>query len=309
MQTQLPRRTICLLGGTGFIGRHVAGRLVALGHDVTVLTRARDRHKDMLVLPTARLLQGDPYSATELVSAMRRADSVVNLIGIANERGRDGRGFHRAHVECTEKALAACRDAGIRRFIQMSALRADPAGSSHYLRSKGVAEEHVRESDLDWTILQPSIVFGREDDFINRFGRLLRRLPVLPLAKANTRLAPVFVGDVAAAVVRSLEEPGASHQTFQLCGPQVYSLREIVRLIGRLAGKERPVLRLSPTLGKIQARLMEFFPGKPFSSDNFLTLSTHNICDSGAPGLTDLGIVPTHLEPEVSRYLRIGTVD
>lgn len=309
MQTRLPRRSICLLGGTGFIGRHLASRLVALGHDVTVLTRARHRHKDMLVLPTIRLRQGNPLDPVDLVSAMQGADSVVNLIGIVNERGRDGQGFHRAHVAITEKALAACHDAGVRRFVQMSALRADPAGSSHYLRSKGVAEERVRESGLDWTILQPSVVFGREDDFINRFAGLLRHLPVFPLAKANTRLAPVFVGDVAAAVVRSLEEPRAIGQVFQLCGPRVYSLREIVRLTSRLIGKERPVVGLSPTLGRMQARLMEFVPGKPFSRDNFLTLSTHNICDSGAPGLSDLGIVPTHLEPEVSRYLRIAAVD
>ena len=305
MQTQFQGRRICLLGGSGFLGRHVAARLVARGHEVVVLTRARHRNRDLLVLPTLRLVEGDPLSDSDLASAIAGADAVVNFVGIVNEKGRHGSGFHRVHVQLVERALAACRAAGIGRFIQISALKAGANRPSHYLRTKGQGETRVRESGLDWTIMQPSVIFGPEDRFINRFARMLRVLPVLPLARAHARLAPVWVGDVAEAVLRALESREAVGQTYQLCGPRVYSLREIVRLAGTVAGHPRPILPLPPTLGRLQALFMQILPGKPFSVDNFLSLSVHSICESGAPGLHSLGITPTGLENGLSRYLRV----
>ena len=305
MQTQFQGRRICLLGGSGFLGRHVAARLVARGHEVVVLTRARHRNRDLLVLPTLRLVEGDPLSDSDLASAIAGADAVVNFVGIVNEKGRHGSGFHRVHVQIVERALAACRAAGIGRFIQISALKAGANRPSHYLRTKGQGETRVRESGLDWTIMQPSVIFGPEDRFINRFARMLRVLPVLPLARAHARLAPVWVGDVAEAVLRALESREAVGQTYQLCGPRVYSLREIVRLAGTVAGHPRPILPLPPTLGRLQALFMQILPGKPFSVDNFLSLSVHSICESGAPGLHSLGITPTGLENGLSRYLRV----
>ncbi len=308
MQTQFQGRRICLLGGSGFLGRHVAARLVARGHEVVVLTRARHRNRDLLVLPTLRLVQGDPLIDRDLDSAVAGADAVVNLVGIVNETGRRGGGFDRIHVQLVERALAACRAAGIRRFIQISALKAATNGPSHYLRSKGQGETRVRESGLDWTIMQPSVIFGPEDRFVNRFVRMLQVLPVLPLARAHARLAPVWVGDVAEAVLRALESREAAGQTYQLCGPKVYSLREIVRLAGTIAGHPRPILPLPPTLGRLQALVLQMFPGKPFSVDNFLSLSVHSICESGAPGLRSLGITPTGLENGLNRYLRVPEV-
>jgi NADH dehydrogenase len=305
MQTQFQGRRICLLGGSGFLGRHVAARLVARGHEVVVLTQARHRNRDLLVLPTLRLVEGDPLSDSDLASAIAGADAVVNFVGIVNEKGRHGSGFHRVHVQIVERALAACRAAGIGRFIQISALKAGANRPSHYLRTKGQGETRVRESGLDWTIMQPSVIFGPEDRFINRFARMLRVLPVLPLARAHARLAPVWVGDVAEAVLRALESREAVGQTYQLCGPRVYSLREIVRLAGTVAGHPRPILPLPPTLGRLQALFMQILPGKPFSVDNFLSLSVHSICESGAPGLHSLGITPTGLENGLSRYLRV----
>ena len=305
MQTQFQGRRICLLGGSGFLGRHVAARLVARGHEVVVLTRARHRNRDLLVLPTLRLVEGDPLSDSDLASAIAGADADVNFVGIVNEKGRHGSGFHRVHVQIVERALAACRAAGIGRFIQISALKAGANRPSHYLRTKGQGETRVRESGLDWTIMQPSVIFGPEDRFINRFARMLRVLPVLPLARAHARLAPVWVGDVAEAVLRALESREAVGQTYQLCGPRVYSLREIVRLAGTVAGHPRPILPLPPTLGRLQALFMQILPGKPFSVDNFLSLSVHSICESGAPGLHSLGITPTGLENGLSRYLRV----
>lgn len=303
MRIDLQRRRVCLLGGSGFVGRHVAARLVARGHEVVVLTRARHRNRDLLVLPTLRLVEGDPFDDQVLVNAMAGSDTVVNLVGIVNEKGRNGRGFHHVHVELVEKALAACRNTGIRRFVQISALKARRDGPSQYLRSKGQAEKRVRESGLEWTILQPSVIFGPEDRFINWLGKLLRLLPVLPLARANARLAPVFVGDVAEAVAHVVESKVAIGETYQLCGPRVYSLRELVRLVGTVAGTPRPVIPLPPSLSKMQARMMEWLPGKPFSRDNFLSLSIHSICESDSPGLGDLGIRPTSLETGLKRYM------
>lgn len=281
----------------------MAARLVAAGHEVVVLTRARHRHRDLLVLPTLRLVEGNPFNETALHSAVAGADAVVNLVGIVNEKGRNGSGFHRVHVELVERALAACRATRVKRFIQISALKAKANGPSHYLRTKGQAEIRVRESGLEWTIMQPSVIFGPEDRFINRFVRMLRMLPVLPLARANARLAPVHVGDVAEAVLRALVSREAVEQTYQLCGPRVYSLREIVQLAGTIAGHPRPILPLPPTMGRLQALFTQLLPGKPFSLDNFYSLSIHSICESDAPGLRSLGIAPTGLENGLSQYL------
>lgn len=306
MPVQSPPRKICLLGGTGFIGRHAAARLVARGHDVTVLTRSRYRNRALLVLPTLRLVEGDPFDHVTLVSATNGADAVVNLIGIVNESRRGRAGFDRVHVEMTRKALAATLEANVPRFIQISALKAGPDRPSRYLRSKGQAEAAIRDAALAWTILQPSIVFGPEDGFSRSLAGLLHRLPALPLVRPNARVAPVFVGDVAEAIVRVIEDPATAGRTYQLCGSRVYSLREAVALIGQITGVQRPVLKVPDTLARLLARLMEFIPGKPFSLDNYLTLGIHNICESDAPGLRALGIPPTPLETGLRLYLGLS---
>ncbi len=307
MPVQSSPRKICLLGGTGFIGRHAAARLVARNHDVTVLTRARHRNRGLLVLPTLRMVEGDPFDPCTLAAAMAGADTVVNLVGIVNEGRRRKHGFERVHVQFTGMALAAAVDAGVTRYVQVSALKAGADGPSRYLRSKGAAEREVRESQLDWTILQPSVVFGPEDRFSHRLARLLRRMPALPMVRPNARIAPVFVGDVAEAIARVIETPAAVGQTYQLCGPRVYSLQEATTLIGRMTGAPRAVLRLPDTVAKLLSRVMEFAPGKPFSVDNYLTLCVHNICDSGAPGLRALGISPMAFETGLRLYLGPGS--
>ena len=303
MRKTLPRLSIFVLGGTGFVGKHLCARLVRAGHDVTVLTRSRARHRDLLVLPTLRLVEGDPYDAAALSKLISGCHAVVNLVGIANERGRDGSGFYRAHVDLAQQLVAACETAGVRRLIQFSTLKADPDGPSHFLRTKGEAEQIVRASALDWTILQPSVVFGPQDRFIMRLARLARRLPALPLARANARLAPVFVGDVAEAILRVLRSRAAIGKTYQLCGPRVFSMRELAQLVIQASGKPGLIVPLSPSTAKLQSRLLDFLPNKPFSTDNYLTLSVHSICDSSAPGLRDLGVRPTALEPTLRRIL------
>jgi NADH dehydrogenase len=300
------RQSICLIGGSGFIGRHLAARMVASGHQVTVLTNSRDQNRDMLVLPTLRLVQGDPYDQSDLRSVLAGMDIVVNLVGILNERGRNGNGFRRAHVDLTAGLLEASQATGTTRYVQISSLKADPDGPSFYARTKGESEALVRGSTAagtQWTIFQPSVIFGREDDFINRFAGLIKSLPVFPLACPNSRLQPVFVGDVVEAVMRAIAEPSSIGNTYQLCGPRVYSLREIVLLIADTLRLHRPVLRLSPTLGKLQARIMEFVPGKPFSMDNYRSLSVHSICDKSGLSQKDLGIQASAMEPVIRQYL------
>lgn len=296
-----------MIGGSGFLGRHVAARLTADGHCVSVMTRARHQHRDLLVLPTLTLVEGDPYDQQDMSAFLADQDIVINLVGILNEKGHRGAGFERAHVEMTAALLAAARAAGIHRYVQISSLKADPDGPSFYARTKGRAEALVRESSeygIDWTILQPSVVFGRNDDFINRFAALLKNMPVFPLACANSRLQPVYVGDVADAVLKAVTDPTTRGRTYQCCGPKVYSLREIVVLIASTLGLRRKVVRLSPSMGRLQARIMEYVPGKPFSVDNYQSLTVHNICDRSGHNLADLGIEPSAMEPIIARYLR-----
>ncbi len=299
-------RTICVLGGTGFVGRHLCARLAQDGHVVRVLTRYREPHKSLLVLPTVELIQGNVHDYEFLEQAVEGCHSVINLVGILNEKGRSGKGFTEAHVELTRKVVRACKESGIQRLLQMSALKADAEnGPSHYLRSKGQAEAVIRiEADpgLRATILQPSIIFGAEDSFINRFAGMLR-IPnyffILP--SPNARFAPVFVEDVVEAFVRALENRATWGKTLQLCGPKVVSMRELIVYVAKVMGLRRKIIGLGDGLSRMLARFLEFVPGKPMSMDNYLSLKVHNICDSN--GLASLGIEPTSMEAVVPTYL------
>lgn len=213
---------VCLLGGSGFVGTRVAGRLAALGHDLVIPTRDPARRRQLLVLPTARIVRADVNGPAALDAVLAGCSVVVNLVGILNERGRDGAGFEAAHAELARKLVQACARGHVARLVQVSALRADAtAGPSHYLRSKGKAEAAIRgATGLRWTILQPSVIFGPGDSFANRFARLLTQIPlVFPLAMPGARFAPVHVDDVAEAIVRAIESPATDGRTYQLCGP------------------------------------------------------------------------------------------
>lgn len=302
MRTLPPRLSVGLLGGTGYLGRHLAARLVRDGHDVTILTRRRQRHRDLLVLPTLRLVEGDARDVPTLQSAFGRCDALINATSTMTRGGRHGDALYRAHVDLTAAALEAGRASGPRRYVQMSALKAAVDAPSPSLTSKGEADALVRESGLDWSVLKLSVVFGPDDRFINRIAGHLRWLPVLPLPRASTRLAPVFVGDVADAVLRVLRDPATIGREFQLCGPRVYSIREIAGLIAEITGRRRPIWRLTPTMGRLLARGLDLVADSPFSTDNFLSLSVHSICDSSAPGLSALGVEPLALEALAPHY-------
>lgn len=301
---------VCVLGGTGFIGQALVARLGAERHDVTVLTRNPAQHRELRVLPSVRLVRADVHDEATLARQFEGMDVVINLVGILNERGLgrgSGREFHRVHTELPGKVVRACRKAGVRRYLHMSALQADPRGPSLYLKTKGAAEDHIREycagGPPEGVIFRPSVVFGPGDAFINKFAGILRLVPgVLPLACAQAKFAPVYVGDVAAAFSACLTRRDVVGRTFDLCGPDVLTLGDIVRETARALGLRRIVVALSNTVSRLQAGLMDFVPGKPFSTDNYLSATLPSVCE--VDGLRELGIEKTPLRGTIERYLK-----
>ena len=296
---------ICILGGTGFVGRRLAARLCAAGHDIVMLTRHRERYRDLLVLPTARMVEGDVHDPEFLINQFEGRDTVINLVGILNENGRDGRGFARAHAQLPEKIVEACRQTGVTRLLHMSALHAAVNAPSHYLRTKALGEDAVHRAggpDFHVTRFRPSVIFGPGDDFLNRFAGLLRLTPgVFPLACPAARFQPVYVEDVVRAFVASLDNHMTFGNRYDLCGPKVYTLREIVEYVAQLIGKRVRVIGLNDTLSYLQAALLEFVPGKPFSLDNYRSLQIDSVCAQGFPAV--FGITPASLEEIAPGYL------
>ena len=295
--------SIVVLGGTGFLGTRLVARLIKDGHLVTVLSRDREQHKHLLVLPGLTLENCDVYQEPQLSERFRGKDVVINLIGILNERGFGGAGFRRAHTELTQHVLQAARSAGIGRLLQVSALNAAPNAPSYYLRSKGEAEKLIRDQNaVDWTIFQPSVMFGPGDSFLNRFAGLLAAIPgFFPLARPHARLQPVSVDDVVDALLRCLHGGASSRQTYELGGPQVYTLREIVALVAKLTRRRRWIIGLPGVIGRMQAFFMNFVPGRPFSSDNYRSLGVDSVCKED--GFAKLGIKPKSMAAAARLFL------
>lgn len=313
MSAYPPARRVLLLGGTGFVGRRIAWTLRKRGYAITIPTRNRRHGRELLVMPELDLVTADIHDEATLERLLCGCEAVINLVGILNERGHDGSGFEHAHVALAEKLVRACRRKGVRRLLQMSALKADPNGPSHYLRSKGKAELVIKNesgNDIAWTIFRPSVIFGPDDTFTNRFAKLLRLAPVLPLPRAKARFAPVFVDDVAAAFVAALADPRTASSTYELCGPEIFSLGEIVRYLRSLLGLRRAIVPLPDALGRVQAWVGEYLlPGKPLSLDNFASLGVDSVCsgDAAPPGFEPfsmLTVVPTYLGKRALRPAR-----
>ena len=296
---------ICILGGTGFVGVTLANRLTREGYQLRVLTRDREKRRDNLILlPTVGLVEADIFDQEQLNTQFRDCDAVVNLVGILNEKGRDGSGFRRAHVELADRVVQACNANAVGRLLQMSALNADAvAGPSHYLRTKGAAEDRVHQAaGMRVTSFRPSVIFGPRDSFFNRFAALLKITPyVFPLACAATRFAPVFVEDVAQAMAAVLRDPDSYGRRYTLVGPRDYTLQRLVEYTAQCLGINRVVLPLPDLLARLQAALFDFVPGKPFSTDNYLSATVDSISDQN--DLPGLGIRPTPLEAVVPQYL------
>jgi len=301
---------ICILGGTGFVGTRLVGRLAADGHRLRVPTRNRAARARLLVRPEVTLIQADVHDPDTLERLVEDCGVVINLVGILNERGRDGAGFKRAHTRLAARLAVACDRQGVGKLVHISALKADPEyGPSHYLRTKGEAEQIISAAETPWTILQPSVLYGLGDAFVNRFARLLRRIPVMfPLAMPGARFAPVHVDDVVAAICTAAGDPATDRQRYQLCGPQAHTLRELVDMIGQAIGVRRHIIGLPKGLSRLQAALLDFFPGKPFSTDNYLSLTVHSLCTTD--GFAELGIRPVAFAsalPECLDLLRART--
>lgn len=290
---------VCVLGGSGFVGRHVCHALAAAGYRVRVATRDRERAKEQLILlPTVDVDTVNIHDPIELDAFTRGADAVINLVGVLHD-GRGDRSFQSAHVELARKVVAACRSRGIGRLLHMSSLASARDGPSRYLRSKGEAEAIVRGSNLEWTLYRPSVVFGPGDSFLNVFAMVLKFSPVVALACPGARFQPVYVEDVAAVLVKSLADLGSVGRSYDLCGPRVYTLRELVEYVATVTGRRRLVVGLNDTLSYYQALAMELLPVKLMSRDNYYSMKVDNVCSCGFP----FGIAPMALEAVAPAYL------
>ena len=296
-------KKILVLGGTGFVGRHLCQELARRQCRVTVPTRHPSKAQPAPSLPGLELVPADVHDQAALARLVPGHDAVVNLVAILHGNPS---GFERVHVELVKKLSRACTDAGVARLVHVSALGASKDAPSMYQRSKAAGEAVLRESGLDCTVLRPSVIFGEGDQFLTVFARLQAVLPIMPLAGADTLFQPVWVGDVVDAIVRCLEPGDTAGRTYELCGPERYSLRELVQLAGRLSGHARPVLSLPTVLGQLQAFLMEMAPGPTLMSrDNLDSMKVSNVASGKLPGLEALGISPSSLSAIAPGY--IGT--
>lgn len=304
-------KRVLLLGGTGFVGRHVCEKLARLDWQITVPTRRTSQAQHLLHLPRLEVVAADVHDTATLAQLVSGHDAVVNLVAILHG---DAATFERTHVELPAKLARACLANDVKRLVHVSALGAAPAAAetalSLYLRSKSrgeaVLQAAAAHDSLQLTVLRPSVIFGAGDRFLNLFARLQRVFPVLPLAGAQARFQPVWVEDVAQAVVHCLQDPATIGQALEACGPDIYTLKQLVQLAGRYSGLRhaRPVIPLPMALGRLQVGLMELLPGQPLMSrDNLDSLRIDNVASGRLPGLATLGITPSSLGAIAPGYL------
>jgi uncharacterized protein YbjT (DUF2867 family) len=293
--------SLCLLGGTGFVGRAIADQASDRGIRVRVLTRSQPRARALTVLPTVEVMVGDPSDERTLAAAFEGMDAAVNLIGILHESRRHT--FTQVHAEIPRRAAEACRTAGIQHFVHVSALGAAEKAPSRYLRSKAAGEAAVRLASgvVPWTILRPSVIFGEDDRFLNVFAALANLFPVIPLAGANARFQPVWVEDVARCCMAVLGDARAFGQAYDLCGPRVYTLAELVDVVASTIGKRRTVVPLPGPLAEIQAFVLEHLPGRLMTRDNLRSMSVDNVCSGRLPPVC--AFEPSSVEAVIPEYL------
>lgn len=290
-------RKVLLIGGTGFIGGALAHRLAGADIFVTLPTRRPERVRHLAVLPTAQIVAADVHDEATLARLMRDQDAAVNLVGILKGD------FQRAHAELPGKIARAARTAGVPRLLHVSALAAAADAPSAYLRSKAAGEAALKAIFPEATIFRPSVVFGRGDSFLTLFARLQKLAPVVPLASPDARFQPVWVEDVVSAIAAALDRTGSAGQTYSLCGPRVYALRELVAYAGRVGGHPRPILGLPHALSMLQALLMEFLPKGPLTRDNVRSMQVPSVCPAGCT--LPFGLGPTPLEAVAPGYLAV----
>jgi uncharacterized protein YbjT (DUF2867 family) len=298
-------KKVLILGGSGFVGRHVCEKLMEQNISATVLTRRRSNARHLFLLPMVEVLETPRLDAATLATHLAGHDAVVNLIAILHGNSQ---AFEKAHVELPKTIVSACEQSGLRRIVHVSAIGASPSSASEYQRTKARGEQIFMRSGLDVSIIRPSVIYGDGDKFLNMFASLQQFFPVIPLAGSTARFQPVWVEDVARAVVACLLERGTAGQTFEACGPEVFTLKQLVELAGRYAGidkgRGRLVIGLPNALARIQARVMELAPGEPLMSrDNLAAMQTDNLASGTLPGLDALGITPAALAAVAPYYL------
>lgn len=299
-------RTIALLGGSGFVGRHLSARLAKDGHRVVILTRHPERVRASAVLPTASTRDVNVFDEQALTEALTGCDTAINLVGILNESSRYS--FQKVHVQLTRSLVHACHASKVDRLLHMSALNANAAaGASSYLRSKGEGENIAHTTGkpkVAVTSFRPSVIFGHDDSFFNRFAQLLRLGPFMPLACPKARFAPVYVEDVVNAMALSLDDPDTIGQSYELCGPRAYDLETLVRYTAECTQSRTWIHPMGDLGSKVQAVLLGMAPGKPFTLDNYNSMSLDSVCTQG--GFDHFGIRPQAIEGIVPRYLSQG---
>jgi uncharacterized protein YbjT (DUF2867 family) len=294
-------KKILILGGTGFVGRHVCEKLVRLGWQVTVPSRKPHSAKALQMLPRLDLVQADVHDASALMQLLPGHHAVVNLVAILHGNAA---AFERTHVTLARTLAQACAQTGVRRVVHVSALGAASDAPSMYQRSKAAGEAALQAGGLNLTVLRPSVIFGAEDKFLNLFAQLQRVFPVMPLAGGSTRFQPVWVEDVADAVVQCLKNDSGLSPIYELGGPDVFTLKQLVQLAGTRSGCPRPVLNLPMALGRLQAMLMALAPGEPLMSrDNLDSMAVDNVASGKLPGLSELGITAAPLSGIAGDYL------
>jgi len=300
--------SVLLIGGSGFIGTHIAARLCASGRQVIVPTRRYHRARHLQVLPTVQVTVADIHDPATLDKLLQRVDTVINLVGVLHSWPAKpwGAAFERAHVALPRMLVQACARHGIKRVLHMSALGAAIDGPSMYSRSKAAGERILLDAkDLQVTSFRPSVVFGAEDNFLNLFAKLQTLAPVMPLGGADARFQPVYVGDVAQAFVDAIDDPGTVGRVYEMVGPRQYALRELVRLAGEYSGHVRPVIGLPGWIARLQALMLELLPGPTLMSrDNLDSMKQDNVATGQYP-------LPPHwqatpLEAVAPDYLRAG---
>lgn len=296
---------ILVLGGTGFVGRHVCEKIQREGWRSTVPTRRALNAAAVQHLPRLTVIEADVHDEASLRRLLPGHDAVVNLVAILH--GNEA-SFERAHVTLPATLARACHATGVRRLVHVSALGVALDGPSMYQRSKARGEEALRAAGLDLSILRPSVIFGAGDRFLNLFAQLQAVFPVVPLAGSTARFQPVWVEDVASAVIACLRDSGlpmsSVGQTFDCAGPEVLTLAQLVHIAGEFGSRARPVLPLPRALGQLQARLMELMPGEPLMSrDNLAAMQVDNVASGQWPGLSSLGITPASVRAVAPTYL------
>ena len=298
----MERRVVTVFGGSGFIGRHLVRRLAADGCIVRVLVRNPERAAFLKMYGEPGQIvpmYGDVADAASVAGAATESFEVINLVGILYEKGR--RTFQRIHVEGAANVAKASADAGVDRLVHMSAIGADPASPAEYGRTKAAGEREVRAAFPRATIIRPSVVFGPEDDFFNRFASLARFSPALPVFK--TRFQPVYVGDVADAFMAVLADPETAGKVYELGGPRVIGFRELMQIMLREIGRKRALVPLPLSIAQLEAVFLEMLPVPPLTRDQVKLLGRDNIVDPGARSFKDLAIQPTGVEAVLPTYL------